>query len=525
MLDIMYLLKSLERTILNQQIGNPTLTEYAGIILLKNQSKLLESYLYVGYYADGLRHLASCPKDQSVTMFLSCEDVNNCELPNCGRHNVVLSSLDVFDIYNRINRIIQNYHYWSQSLQQSLCQGLPLPEIIHQASSLLHSPLFILNPGYRNLTGDSNIPCQDIYCQELTRNGYLSQEHLAELKANVIPKDSNRYYQHCVLNGYHYHLFRIQHQRHVLAHIFLCVYAQENPIDYRHLLEDLSITVTRFLAADQEHILDQDAVCASFFQDVIEEHFTGIGELTDRLNQLPYPVKVFHAFILIRFDDPEQIPLYGPIFRQLQSIFPETNMAMYQKDILILHSQQNRPNGLLDFHYDKLRDFLVQFHAHAGISNASRHLSRFRTLWETAQSTLRLGLKLPRFSADERYFNYEDYSMYYIIDLAARQFITDHHNDDLIYLIHPIVITICRYDATHNTNLRDVLFYYLLCGCSVNRTAQTMYMHRNTVLNKLNKINEITEIPLEDGYTQHRMIMSCLIIRYYENYMNHVVRL
>ena len=100
-----------------------------------------------------------------------------------------------------------------------------------------------------------------------------------------------------------------------------------------------------------------------------------------------------------------------------------------------------------------------------------------------------------------------------------------HHHDDLIYLIHPSIIKICRYDATHKTNLRDVLFYYLLCGCSLNRTAAAMYMHRNTVLNKLNRINEITEIPLEDGYTQQRMIMSCIIMRYYEDYLHLSIRL
>ena len=52
-----------------------------------------------------------------------------------------------------------------------------------------------------------------------------------------------------------------------------------------------------------------------------------------------------------------------------------------------------------------------------------------------------------------------------------------------------------------------------------------MYMHRNTVLNKLNRINEIAEIPLEDGYTQQRMIMSCIIMRYYEDYMHLSIRL
>lgn len=115
--------------------------------------------------------------------------------------------------------------------------------------------------------------------------------------------------------------------------------------------------------------------------------------------------------------------------------------------------------------------------------------------------------------------------MYYIIDLCAQKYMELHHHNDLIYLIHPSIIKICRYDAQHKSNLRDVLYYYLLSGCNLNRTAQAIYMHRNTILNKLNKISEIAEIPLEDGYTRHRMIMSCLIMRYYEEYIHMTPRL
>ena len=48
---------------------------------------------------------------------------------------------------------------------------------------------------------------------------------------------------------------------------------------------------------------------------------------------------------------------------------------------------------------------------------------------------------------------------------------------------------------------------------------------RNTVLNKVNKILETIEIPLDDGYLQHRLILSCLILQYYEKVMGRNIRL
>ena len=64
-----------------------------------------------------------------------------------------------------------------------------------------------------------------------------------------------------------------------------------------------------------------------------------------------------------------------------------------------------------------------------------------------------------RFLSDEEHvFSYEDYSMYYIIDLCATKYIETHHHNDLIYLIH---LNKTRCYAMPNTarNLRDVLYY------------------------------------------------------------------
>ncbi|MDF2908429.1 MAG: hypothetical protein K0R34_3750 [Herbinix sp.] len=56
-------------------------------------------------------------------------------------------------------------------------------------------------------------------------------------------------------------------------------------------------------------------------------------------------------------------------------------------------------------------------------------------------------------------------------------------------------------------------------------TAQALYMHRNTVQNKINKISEIITIPLDNGYVQQRMIISYYIMKYYEIYMNSALKL
>ncbi|MCI8743932.1 MAG: PucR family transcriptional regulator [Lachnospiraceae bacterium] len=558
MLNVLYLAGAMGNTVLEQRTGTRELEEFQGIILLKNQSKLLGNYLYVGMLADGLRLLEKCRPEIPVTMFLSAEDVNQVHLPEGTVHNFVVSALDIFDIYNRVNRLVQNYHYWSRTLREMLCSGADLARILEHASQLLKNQIFVLNPGYRQIAGSSCLYFEEPLSRELSDHGWLSYESslvlfpgntgipdstcprsaaasAAGCRRTVSPADTqpppasgcqDHPYRKIITPQTVFHTWEIRRESAALATLLLPDGGNLDQVDVRHLLEELAAVTAHFLLTGQEAFLQQDALCAAFIRDIAQEQLTGADEIENRISFLPHALKPFAAFVLVRFDKAQTpAPPYGYMLRMLGELFPHTNMAVYQDDIVILHTQQERPQKGLDFDYEKLDALLKAHHAWAGISNASRHRVRLRTLYLIACETIRLGRFLHRKGLPERILSYEDYSLYYIVSLGAARFMEVHHHDDLIYLVHPSIIRICRYDATHKTNLRDVLFYYLLCGCSLNRTAAAMYMHRNTVLNKLNRINEIAEIPLEDGYTQQRMIMSCIIMRYYEDYMHLSIRL
>lgn len=115
---------------------------------------------------------------------------------------------------------------------------------------------------------------------------------------------------------------------------------------------------------------------------------------------------------------------------------------------------------------------------------------------------------------------YEDYSIYCMIDMAIKQYLSNPVNDDVVYLVHSAVIQLTRYDAANNTNLRDVLYNYLIFDRNLVKTAAATYMHRNTVLNKINKITSLLDLDLEDPILRQKLIVSCQIILYIERAMN-----
>lgn len=235
----------------------------------------------------------------------------------------------------------------------------------------------------------------------------------------------------------------------------------------------------------------------------------------------PCTLKKFVSCIVLEKDDTSKIPnaLLPALIQTLVSLFPETNIFPYNGRLILLYSQHCRPGSCLDFSYEEFDRILEQFQLTAGISNACRYTDMYGTLYRTALGALRLARQLPMKRKFSHIVQYDEYSTYYIIDLCVQEFIRIHQHHDIIYLVSPAVIELYRYDKTHNTDLLKTLFSYLLCGRNVSETANTLYMHRNTVFNKLHKIHSIINLPLEDGSIQFKLLLSCFVVTYYQEYM------
>lgn len=120
---------------------------------------------------------------------------------------------------------------------------------------------------------------------------------------------------------------------------------------------------------------------------------------------------------------------------------------------------------------------------------------------------------------------FESYTMYSVLDLCSQRFCQLYGNMDIIYLAHPIIIHLLRYDQKHGTNLREVLYQYLVSDRNLKATAQILYMHRNTVSNKLNLIQKICPVNFDDGELNQRLLFSCQLVEYYENILHQILRI
>lgn len=104
-------------------------------------------------------------------------------------------------------------------------------------------------------------------------------------------------------------------------------------------------------------------------------------------------------------------------------------------------------------------------------------------------------------SSNGAFYMYDDVAFIHMLSQLRRTMPADA-------LESPRFKLLSAYDAENSSDLCAVMAQYIVCGCSVTRTAAATYMHRNTILNKVKKAASVMGDPLEDFTGQALFMMS-----------------
>lgn len=276
------------------------------------------------------------------------------------------------------------------------------------------------------------------------------------------------------------------------------------------------------LSESLKKVHDEMRVFLRCWEDIMSTKVSTTVAVRDSISRLPHEVYDFVSLAVITFPDRQEKVPYRNILLQLRRFFPHENITLYQRDIVIMLSQKERsfrPN-FESVDVDELSKFLIANNAMMAVSSKSRRVDGLPAMYSLTKRAALIATALNDSVAQSHIIYYEDYSIYCLIDLAVKQYLQEPENHDVVYLVHAAVIQLTRYDAEHNTNLRDVLYHYLTCDRNLVKTAAATFMHRNTVLNKINKITSLLNLDLDDERLRQKLILSCQVILYIERVMN-----
>ncbi|MFV0528516.1 MAG: PucR family transcriptional regulator [Lachnospiraceae bacterium] len=139
-----------------------------------------------------------------------------------------------------------------------------------------------------------------------------------------------------------------------------------------------------------------------------------------------------------------------------------------------------------------------------GFSLPADDLLQVSYLYNQATAAIELGcLRHPR----ELCHDFFNYAADYIIEAAPLL--------NCVHACHPLVRTLWQQKSEHKDDMFDTLQVYLENDCSVSRTADLLFIHRNTIVYRTKKLHELFNDTLRDVYVRDYVRISIRVIKLY----------
>lgn len=286
---------------------------------------------------------------------------------------------------------------------------------------------------------------------------------------------------------------------------------------YNRLTKALARQFPRHPAAPGSSAPQQERL-QQLWRQIRSRSLQGAVETREQLRQLCPSFRSYVRLIVVVSEEQAKREDWTAPLQQLRTALPDCSLFLDRdavgEELIGFQFYAQQTDAALE-NEEAVSAVLKQHKLRMMVSNCTRDFGKLNTLYNL---TRRTGLIAERLALQrgERVYHYERYGVYQVIDLCTQRYMSLFGHSDLMYLVHPLVVQLTHYDEQHRTNLRDVLFYYLQNGQDLKRTAEMMYMHRNTVANKINQIRSLYRIDLADGGLCQRLLFGCQVILYYE---------
>ena len=490
-----------------RKVEGTALVRFDGILLLGEGQDFDKRFLCIGTPDECARALATAESGCLVSAGDSEVLRQTSKSPAV---NLLVTDLPLLKLYNICSTNLSDL----SRLRDKLLETTPrnISNLLHTAFRLCQCSAVVvdqnLNLLYEQTHQDHSARLAALFNQELTgAEAVRILFGLQELPSRPAILTDERIRFVCVPlrhNGFSGHL--------------LCSGAPDNwrmdqaALHLRELIEPLLETGTAITA--------QSLPFQSIFSRIVTENGENDDVLLISLRNLPSAPKPNMRQILIRSELAVSCEGDRPVLKELKKrameFFPNANVALMREEVVVLLSSDTLYCPI-NFSLAEFDAFLAGNRAIAMIANPVSSVQGLRVMYHQCRRTIPIALAV-RHDSRERYMIFSRYAQYHLIDVCARAGKEYMDTDDVVYLCHNGVLTLTRYDRAYQNNLRDVLFYYLMNDRSISRTSSQMYMHRNTLIYKVKQIEELLGESLDDPYTRHSLIFSCLLLRYREMY-------
>lgn len=505
MLYFMHTLHQALQTHMLQATTRSQTLDFQGMLLLEHALQYDPSYLCLADPVTAADIIKSGPEGCLITAGTNPELM---ALHCPGRMSLIITDLTLIALSNLLNQMIfETNHLYNQL---SLASPFRLKHLLKTAHQIADASFAILDSNAAFLFDSIRMEDGDFY-MPLVRERQM-RELISELTGSYQPPEAP-----VIVQTKERLILFLPFFRNINNYL-LCTASTDNHrvCQTAMILRDLceSLLSNRLKSAPNENMSFQ-----LFFSRLMSENGDSDDSLMIMLHNLANPPMKNMRMVLVRSElCPEGHPSISldHLLPVVASCFSEANIAITATEIVILVSSDTMycplPVKKSDF-----EEVLEKNRAVAVIGNPFTSIMSMRVTCRQCQRIFPIAMAV-KTEDENRCMTFARYTHYNVIDICARSITSILGGSDIVILTHPGVVNLTRYDRANGTNLRDIMFYYLMNDRSITQTSAQMFLHRNTLIYKIRKIEELIGESMDDSYLRHNLVFSCLLLRYRELY-------
>ncbi|MEO1817048.1 MAG: helix-turn-helix domain-containing protein [Acetobacterium sp.] len=378
----------------------------------------------------------------------------------------------------------ETYSERKDKILNALIDRRGLQHFTDLAAEVMSNPIFIYDVSGKILAKSQINGHQEIW-EELLPQGYLNAEKAiitenSGVMKKLMEEDTP------VLGKFSYSQFRFLGCRVRDKHGVVAIVTIIEKEALRSEDSDLLVIVCKSVLFEllyQERTAMQTIPYFRVLKDIIEET-ASISEIRERCRalRLDFPESMRLLGIKI-YDNNNTLSLFFLRETLLASV-PSCHCIIYDESLIMIISEKHFSQSFLSI----VQDIFSNYEIRIGVSTRFTDILEVKNAFQQMQAIQSVYQKL---NLEKPLTFYEDILLYHFMELASKE-------HDLNKFCLPILKKIEEYDNVNGTLLKESLEAYLESGRNIQKAAERLYMHKNTLYYRLKRIEDFFNLDLND---------------------------
>lgn len=421
---------------------------------------------------------------------------------------LLYTSQSYVKVFNRILTIFRDFEAWDKAFHLTLLRGGTMQDLLNLSSNILTHPMLVLDNNFSLLGHFSSENIEDDIMSEILTAGYVTPQAMARLRQDGLISTSENaenplinYYCITPTECYYSMMYRFQNNGHTVGYALILrnkVHPKTNYLDLMNVFVENSN-----LYFQQKRFTDRSSseIYESILGEILSNSLSSRQQVEDQLTFVSgLPIDGRFMLAQLTYTNLAELP-FSFISWNIRNSFSSLKPFVYDNKLYILKICTEEDSLSTFITPDEERIFRRCFRTQNFLCSVSNMFFTLMDLSTAARQCKETYARHQTLSNDFRYFR--DVSLLFVLRELEKLELLD-------MIESPEYHVLKQYDTVHNNNMCDIFMEYLQNGHNINQTATTVFLHRNTVLNKIKKAMSVMHCDFEDYQMQTAFILSYL---------------